>query len=110
MKFLVDEDVPVAILYFLRFLGHEAERVISRTPDLEIAQRAKRKGMIVLTLDQDFTNMAQFPPKEFNIVRIQIHPPTIPAITEALKDLFAISPRNLKGLIVVRTDGHIQFL
>jgi len=110
VKFSVDEDVPVAVITFLRSLGHEAERVVPRTLDLEVAKRAKREGKIVLTLDQDFTNMAQFPPKEFNIVRIQIHPPTVPAITAALKELFATSPKNLTGLIVVRTDGHVQFL
>ena len=110
MKFLIDEDVPVAVMGFLRSLGHEVTRVAPSTPDTEVARLAKSEGSIVVTLDKDFTNMALFPPKEFNIVHIQIHPPIVRVINEALRKLIETSDKSLSGLMVLRPDGHTQYL
>lgn len=109
MKFLIDEDVPKKALKILMELGHDSARVKSSSRDIEIARQAKKEGRILITLDKDFTNASIFSPKEFNIVRIQIHPPYADAIVEALKNILdQLSPDKFRGLIILQKNGHIR--
>ena len=108
MKFLIDEDVPVRLLRVLNSVGHDAIRVAPSSPDREIALRAKQEGRVLITLDRDFTNTRAYPPKEFNIVRIQIHPPTKDTVTQAFERLLRVYPEGISGLILLRRDDHFQ--
>lgn len=101
--------MPAALGSTLRGLGHDVISVVPATPDIENAQRAKREERILVTLDKDFTNTRMYPPKEFNIVRIQIHPPTKEALIESFKKLLAVFPNEMRGLIILRRDGHFRY-
>ena len=109
MKFLIDEDIPVKLIGALRSLGHDVLRVERAKSDKEIAERAKKDDRILITLDKDFSNRALFPPKEFNIIQVQIHPPyaetVIVAITKLLK---MVSQDGLQGFIVLQKSGPIR--
>src|SRR3990167_1107995 len=108
MKFLADEDVPAKLLKTLQTLGHDCVRVRASSSDSEVSQRAKNEGRILITLDKDFTNIALYPPREFDIVRIQIHPPYANPMIEAFKKLIDTIPaNNLRGLIILESKGHI---
>lgn len=65
MKFLVDENVSLAVAERLRKLGNEAEAVIesglSSSTDREIFQRAVKQGAVLITRDHHFTNGILFP-------------------------------------------------
>ena len=87
MKFLVDEDVPLKLLKVLLRSGHDAVRAEIGSSDLDNALRAKREDRILVTLDKDLANPLRFPPSEFNIVRIHIHPPYAEPVIEAFQKL-----------------------
>ena len=109
MKFLIDEDIPVKLLKELIAQGHDAVRVAPGSADLEIAQLAKRENRILITLDKDFSNTAIFPPAEFNIVQIRIHPPFAPVIISAFQKLLqSIPPEKFKGLLILLEAGNIR--
>ena len=109
MKFLIDEDVPKKLLKMLVGQGHDCVRVDAGSSDRQAAQRAKIEGRVLITLDKDFTNISIFPPKEYNIVRIQIHPPYADSITKAFRNLLTtISPEEIRNLILLQEAGHIR--
>ena len=111
MKFVIDEDVPLKLLRTLRKLGHDAVRAELSTPDIEIAERAKLEGRVLVTVDSDFMNRDIFPPKEYNIIRIQIHPPDADVLIKAISELLKMrSEKEMRGLILLRKEGHFQFL
>jgi len=66
LKFLVDENVSLAVAERLRQLGHEAEAVIesgfSSASDQKVFQLAIEKESILITRDHHFTNGMLFPP------------------------------------------------
>ena len=50
-----------------------------------------------------------FPPAEFNIVKIHIHPPYADVLIQAFQKLLdALTPDELKGLIILHKSGHIR--
>ncbi|MBI1871784.1 MAG: DUF5615 family PIN-like protein [Chlamydiae bacterium] len=109
MKFLIDEDVPLKILKFLKGLGHDAIRTIPSTTDPELAKLAKREERILISIDKDFTNTRLYPPEDFDIIHVQIHPPYADKIVESLKRLFdELSEKEFKGLIILLESGHIR--
>ncbi len=59
MKFLADMPISPKTVAFLRSLGHEAlrasERGLDRAKDESIVEFARANGMVILTMDLDFT-------------------------------------------------------
>ena len=109
MRFLIDEDVPVKLMKFLVISGHEAVRVVTSSSDVDNARRSKAEGRVLISLDKDFTNFSLFPPSEFNIIHINIHPPYADEIIEAIKKLFETSsPEKLAGLIILMKEGNVR--
>ena len=109
MKFLIDEDIPVKLLKELIAWGHDAQRVKPGSADPDIAQTSKRENRILITLDKDFANTVIFPPAEFNIVQIRIHPPFADILIEAFQKLLVSIPSNeFKNLIVLQAGGHVR--
>ncbi len=110
MKFLVDEDVPVEIIEKLGKIGHDAIRVVPSSSDPENANRAKSEGRVLISLDKDLTNRSLYPPKENNIIHVQIHPPLADTVMDAINNMLAIiPPERIKGLIVLTKSGPIVF-
>jgi predicted nuclease of predicted toxin-antitoxin system len=62
MKFLVDNQLPVALSRFLSQEGHDAMHVLElgmgSAPDLEIAQFAAANACTIITKDEDFAVLA----------------------------------------------------
>ena len=109
MKFLVDEDVPIQLIKALKTLNHDAIRVTPASSDIDNARRSKTEGRILISLDGDLTNTILFPPSEFNIIHIDIHPPYAEIIITAIKKLLEEIPENkLRGLIILTTTGPIK--
>ena len=88
MRFFLDENFPVPLIKPLRELGHDAVRVTLKSPDPEIAERAKNEGRVIL---------------------IRIHPPDKDVVFGALKNLFASIPeKEMRGLIVLEENFHLR--
>ena len=105
MKFLIDEDVPVALLKFLRAGGHEALRVEAGASDAAVIARARAEGRILITLDADFTNTLLYPPAQCPVVHIQLHPPLTTDLCDLVSRLLTLPTDDLHGLILLRKTG-----
>ncbi|MFN0170984.1 MAG: DUF5615 family PIN-like protein [Bryobacteraceae bacterium] len=68
MKFKTDENLPVEAATALRDAGFDAETVwdeaLAGSDDATIAERVRREGRILITLDLDFANIRAYPPDE----------------------------------------------
>ena len=110
MKFLIDEDVPIRLIAALRLLGHDAIRVEKSTSDLSNAERSKKEGRVLISLDKDLTNRSMYPPKKYDIIHVHIHPPMADIVISAVKDLLEkVPPAKLKGLIILQKFGPAFF-
>lgn len=69
MRFLIDEDLPRSVGDLLRRYGHEAIDVrdigFRGAKDSRIADYAKKENLCLLTGDFDFSNVRNYPPKEY---------------------------------------------
>lgn len=58
MKFVVDQQLPPALVDWLMARGHEAEHVgdlgMREAPDGEIWRHAEKNGAVIVTKDEDF--------------------------------------------------------
>ncbi len=112
IKFLIDENVPPAIIEFLRAKGFDVEYArksgLSGSGDFELIALARKDGRALVTFDKHFANILLYPLNSHHgVIRIRIHPPLISDIIEALEnfirnfDLTTIS----KTLIILERDG-----
>lgn len=62
IRFIVDAQLPPALARWLSAQGHEAEHVIDfgkdGTTDREIWDRAKDRGAVIISKDEDFSLLA----------------------------------------------------
>ena len=111
MRFITDENIPGLLAIRLKELGHDVVACPRARSDETLAKLASSQKRIILTLDKDFTNTILFPPKQFNIIHIAIHPPEKNAVIQAVLSLIEHSkPSNLKGLMIVTRDDFIRYL
>jgi hypothetical protein len=65
MKFLIDNQLPVALQIFLSGKGHDAEHVLelgmAEASDLEVSQYASRDGRTIIAKDEDFSVLRMRP-------------------------------------------------
>ena len=62
MRFLADENIPRAAVEALRSAGHEVLWACESSPgapDMELLRTANQDGLIILTLDKDFGELAR---------------------------------------------------
>ena len=109
MRFLLDEDIPRKLLHVLRAAGHDVLPAPRATPDPAIAHLANTSGSILVSLDKDFTNTSLYPPSQFTIIHIQLHPPYADVIIEAFTKLLAtLPPEEFHGLIILHRSGVLR--
>lgn len=69
MRFLVDADLPRSAATLLRRRGHEAIDVrdvgLRDAKDRQIARYAQDEGLCLLTGDQDFGDVRNYPPNQY---------------------------------------------
>ena len=96
LKVLCDENLPGAVIAALGEWASDVVWVAPRTSDVEIAERAKREGRVLLTLDSDFANVLTFP-------RVKIDPPFVSVVIPALKRVFDAFPTadHFRGKLVI---------
>lgn len=69
MRFLVDEDLPLAVTGLLQNLGHEAENVrnvgLRGATDSKVASYALQNGLCLVTADTGFADIRNYPPSRY---------------------------------------------
>lgn len=75
-KFLIDAQLPPALAYELRLIGHDARHVydieMGATCDDEIAKEAENSSSILITKDEDFVFMSNIGKLKTPIIWIRI--------------------------------------
>ena len=76
MRFLVDNQLPIALCRFLASHGAECEHVseVGLTPrsDAEIWRRAGQAGQILITKDEDFVHLAAHEPSGAQLLWVRL--------------------------------------
>jgi predicted nuclease of predicted toxin-antitoxin system len=93
MKFLVDQDVYLETINFLKYLRHDVivakEIGMQTATDVEILQKAQQMNRILVSRDKDFGALVFFKHKLMSgVVFLRIKPSDIDKIHETLKLLF----------------------
>ncbi len=70
MHFKLDEQIPVRLKKHIEKLGHKSSTVfeesLSGKDDKKIIEVCKKEGLILITLDNDFSNIISFPIETHN--------------------------------------------
>lgn len=78
MHFLIDANLPRAVADILRSYGHEATDVraigLGEADDARVASHAKLRHLCLITRDQDFGNIMDYPPEEYTGI-VVLRPP-----------------------------------
>ncbi|MBI5553713.1 MAG: DUF5615 family PIN-like protein [Candidatus Diapherotrites archaeon] len=68
MHFKLDENIPVSLIKTIQEEGFDASSVFSQglsgKTDRELMAHCRRKKLILITLDNDFSHTLIYPPKE----------------------------------------------
>ena len=91
MRFLVDEQLPPALVDHLRKAGHQADHVfaIGLSEDAEIWAYALRRKAVIVTKDQDFAALAQRAPLGPPVVWIRLGNTTNRTLWHAFQPLLS---------------------
>lgn len=70
MKFKVDENLPVEIVYDLTIAGHDAVSVLQQnlggSDDKRLASVFQKESRVLVTVDQEFGDIRMYPPKDYS--------------------------------------------
>lgn len=76
MKFLIDNQIPPALAYWLVKRGFDATHVLdlglASTPDRELWQIAKDEGRIMVSKDEDFFLLATRPEETGHLLWLRV--------------------------------------
>ena len=76
MKFLVDQQLPPALVSFLISKGHEARHVLElqldQVKDALVWDYARRNDLALVTKDEDFADMVMLHPQEVAVVWVRM--------------------------------------
>ena len=106
MKFLADMGVAWRVVEWLRQHNHDAihlrELNLTRLPDDEIFEKAKRERRITLTFDLDFSEIVAASGKEIpSVITFRLHNTRTPHVINRLKKVINDSSESLqKGTII----------
>ncbi len=69
MRFLIDANLPRAVIGVLQALGYQADFArdigMAAAPDEQIAAHAVQSGAVLLTRDPVFADVRRYPPAEY---------------------------------------------
>lgn len=68
MKFKIDENMPLEVAELLRNAGHDSttvtEQNLTGTSDTSLADMCRKEKRVLVTLDNDFSDIRTYPPDE----------------------------------------------
>jgi predicted nuclease of predicted toxin-antitoxin system len=112
MKFLVDENVGLSIIKFLRDKGFDVKSVSELFPareDAFIIETAYREGRIIITNDKDFGYLifkTKLPPPAIILFRRQNESPA--EKLTAFKSVLNIPEEKIHNHFIVVSDNKIR--
>lgn len=113
MRFLIDENVQVGVIPFLKATGHDAKRIQAGFKNGNVFAQARREKRTLITHDSDFLNSLLYPPAEsFGIIFLRINPRDLKIIQKALLDLLKNRPNveAFKGRLFIVGESRSDVL
>jgi predicted nuclease of predicted toxin-antitoxin system len=114
VKFLADMPISPKTVAFLRSLGHEAlrasERGLDRAKDESIVEFARANGMVILTMDLDFTAiLARTQAQGPSTILFRLRNPTVEQVNRRLQELLPQAESQLQaGAIVIVEEERMR--
>ena len=117
MRFLIDANLPRAVIAVVQSLGHQMEFArdigLASATDEQIARHALRYRAALITRDLDFADIRRYPPDRYSGIVVQRLPDTAVAeeIAKALKR-FLSEPgfvASLPGRLAVVEEDRARF-
>jgi predicted nuclease of predicted toxin-antitoxin system len=114
MRFKVDENLPEDVADLLRSVGHDAHSIheerLAGALDQRVAEVAQAERRTLVTLDLDFADVRQYPPREYaGIVVMRLtrqDKPHVLATMRRITPLFATEP--VAGRLWIVEDDRIR--
>jgi predicted nuclease of predicted toxin-antitoxin system len=117
MRFVIDANLPRAVIAALERAGHQVEFArdvgLGAAPDEQIVARARESGTALLTRDMDFADVRRYPPDQyFGIVVVRL-PDTgvaleiVPVLERFLLDPGFLEP--LSGRLAIVEVDRVRF-
>ena len=111
MRFLIDENIPIELIKFLKNSGNDAVRARLSSSDWEIGRRSLREKRVVVTLDKDFIANPLIRSMKLDVIHVQVRPPHEDLIIKAFDLLLKSLPEEkFSGTLILKNDGHIHVL
>ena len=112
MRLLVDENVHVKVISWLKEKGHDAIRVPSGTKNGAVIKLAQSESRVLMTNDNDFENRFLYQPSQLKgIIVFKIHPPKLEKLLKALQQLLDEFPEhNFSGKLVILDEEGCRLL
>src|SRR5262245_14766717 len=108
MKILADENLPGAVVAWLRANGHDvlfATEAQAGAPDTDWAVRAEREKRILLTADKDFGELVfRDGLASHGLVLLRLDEVTAPEILARLQMVWSVVEANPSGQFIVITE------
>jgi len=114
MKFLLDENIPIEAAQGLNKLGHDVKTAIELNlkgkSDNLIFETVKKLNRVLITLDLDFSNILNYPPKSHpGIIIVRVNNPSRKKIVEALVQFIKnIKPEEILHSLVILEDREYR--
>lgn len=112
MKFLVDENVGLSIINFLREQGFDTKSVSELYPsrdDIFIFKEAYRENRIIITNDKDFGYLifkTELPP--ISVILLRFEDESISGILKAIKEALKLPKEKLLNHFIVLSENRIR--
>jgi len=116
MKIKLDENMPVDVINILGNAGHDAHSVYSEgiegCSDRQLITICKKEKRLLITLDNDFSNIFAYPPEKFEgIIVLRVENQSKRAIITLVNKLLPIinsNAENIVGQLWIMEENRIR--
>lgn len=114
MLFKVDENLHDDVAEALRNRGHDAETVYGEglrgEDDATIADRCRKEGRTVVTLDLDFANITVYPPEDYpGLIVLRVVDQSRPHVLHAFNQVLDLIGREpLQGHLWIVEEHRVR--
>lgn len=114
MRFKVDENLPIEVAEMLRQAGHDAATVLEQhlggTADAQLAVLCQHESRVLMTLDEDFADIRNYPPAEFpGLIVLRLRQQDKPYVLDVLTRLVQVFRREpLEGHLWIVEESRVR--
>lgn len=112
MDFIVDESSGIAVVEYLRSVGHDVLAVADTMPqanDPDILVRAVSEGRILVTNDKDFGDLVfRSGQAHHGVVLLRLHDESSTNRVRVVKSILELHAHRLAGHFTVATEAGVR--